>query len=200
MWTTRARPARRASTSLASAVGLLLLGAAPWAGAQGVPIIVYFADGSNVPLTDWTFSYEYDARPKDASPVFGGSSRRESRDLFSGKKSLPTAGTVLEVQYREFDETREVDGETREVHVAQATGLVMTVDGKKRDVKLEAPRDELLVPEGVEKGVEVSALGLDLEGTTLTGTKRSFCIAGYVYNVQCRPEAADRIVKIEFPR
>jgi hypothetical protein len=199
MWTTRGSLARRASTSVAAAAFVLAL--AGTTRGQEAPIIVYFADGSNVPLGAWSFSYDYEARRKDEAPAFGSSSARESRDLFSGKKGFPTAGAVLEIQYREFDEPRQVEGgETRNVKVGVATGFVLTVEGKSREVKLEAPRDELLVPQGVGKDVTVRALGVDLLGTTLTGGKRSFCLAGYVYNVQCHPEAAERVVKIEFPR
>jgi hypothetical protein len=200
MWTTRDSREGRASTSLAAAI-LLLLATAGLARGQEAPIIVYFADGSNAPLNGWSFSYEYEARGKDAPPSFGSTSTRESRDLLSGKKSLATAGAVLEVQYREYEEARQVEGgETRSVKVATATGFVLTVDGKARDVKIEAPHVDLLAPQGVEKGVVVKGLGIDLQGTTLTGARRSFCLAGYVYNVQCHPEAADRVMKVEFPR
>lgn len=198
MWTTPDNLGRRASTRLAAAVLLVAFGGL--ARGQEAPVIVYFADGSNVPLGAWSFSYDYEALQKGAAPAFGSSSVRESRDLFSGKKSLPTAGTVLEIQYREFEEQRQVEGgETRNVKVGVATGFVLTSEGKSRDVKLEPPHEDLLVPEGAAKGVTVRALGIDLQGTTLTGGKRSFCLAGYVYNVQCHPEASERVVKVEFP-
>jgi hypothetical protein len=199
MWTTPDSLGRRASTSLAAAI--LLFALVGEARGQEAPIIVYFADGSNVPLGAWSFSYEYEARSKDAAPAFGSSSVRESRSLFSGKKSLPTEGAVLEIRYREFEEPRDVEGgETRNAKVGAATGFVLTADGKSRDVKVEAPHEDLLVPEGAGKDVTVRALGIDLQGTTLTGGKRSFCLAGYVYNVQCHPEASERVVKVEFPR
>jgi hypothetical protein len=168
--------------------------------ATEAPIIVYFADGANVPLTSWSLSYEYEARPKDAAPAFGQSLRREARDFRSGKKILALTGAVLEIRYREYEEPREVGGETQNVKVAAATAFVLTVDAKKNDLKLEPPDRDLLVTGTAEKGLQIRALGVDVRGTTLTGAKRSFCLAGYVYDVQCHPEPAERVVKIEFPR
>jgi len=164
------------------------------------PIILYFADGSSVPLTAWSLSYEYDARPKDAAPSFGQSLRREARDLRSGKKILALAGGVLEIRYREYEEARDVDGATQNVKVATATALVLTADAKKNDIALVPPDRELLVAGPSEKGLQVRALGVDVRGTTFTGAKRTFCLASYVYDVQCHPEPAERVVKIEFPR
>lgn len=163
------------------------------------PIIVYFADGSNVPLAAWSLSYEYEARPKDSAPSFGPSLRREARDFRSGKKILSPNGGVLEIRYREYEEARDVDGETKNVKVATATGFVLTVGAKKSDLKLEPPDRDLLVAGTMEKGMQVRALGVDLRGTTLTGTKRRFCLAAYVYDVQCHPEPSERVVKVEFP-
>jgi hypothetical protein len=200
MWTTRARLGRRASTSIVAGLALLFAARAPSEEEAEAPIIVYFADGSTVPLTAWSLSYEYEARPKDSAPAFGQTLRREARDLRSGKKVLSLTGGVLEVRYREYEEARDVGGETQTVKVAAATGFVLTAGAKKSDLRLEAPDRDLLVAGTVEKGVQVRALGVDLRGTTLTGAKRSFCLAGYVYDVQCHPEPAERVVKIEFPR
>jgi hypothetical protein len=202
MWTTPARPGRRASISGVAAVAaaLLLVPRARGEDATEAPIIVYFADGSTVPLAAWSLSYEYDARPKGSAPAFGQSSRREVRDFRAGKKILSLAGAVLEVRYREYEEPRDVGGETQTAKVATATGFILTAEGKKRDLGLEAPDRDVLVAGPVEKGVQVRGLGIEVRGTTLTGAKRSFCLAGYVYDVQCHPEPAERVVKIEFPR
>jgi len=190
-----------ARARLASAAAAVMLLAVPWLPGDetgGEPAIVYFADGSNMPLASWSLSYEYDASAPGTARAFGSTSRRESHDLFSGKKALPTAGAVLQVQYREYEQSQEVDGETKSVKVTVATGLTLTQGGKKSELKLEAPSKEFLLPQG-DKGM-ARALGLDLQGSTLTGTKRSFCLVSYSFDVECHPSASDRVVKVEFPK
>ncbi len=151
MWTIRDNLGRRASTSLAAVI--LLFAVVGQARGQEAPIIVYFADGSNVPLSAWSFSYDYEALRKDAAPAFGSSSARESRHIFSGKKSLPTEGAVLEIQYREFEEQRQVEGgETRNVKVGVATGFVLTSEGKSRDVRARSSPRGSADPRGGGEG------------------------------------------------
>jgi hypothetical protein len=162
-------------------------------------VVVTFADGSSLPLTSWSLSYEYQAFRAGAAPALAAPSRRESRDLLVGKKVLATAGGALEIQYREYQ--RMSGGEDPQSEkVAFATGLVFTTAGKKRSLSIEAPHKDLLVPAGVEKGMTVHARALDLTGLTLTGTKRSFCLLAYMPQVECNPPAADRVARIEFQR
>lgn len=160
----------------------------------GAGVVVTFADGSSLPLTSWSLSYEYQAA---GSSTFAAA-RRESRDLLVGKKALPTAGGVLEVQYREYDRMSGGEPPQKETF-AIATGVVFKIGDKKSTFRIEAPHRDLLVPSGVEKGA-VQARALDLTGLTLTGTKRSFCILAYTAQVECNPPRGDRIVRIEFQR
>lgn len=161
----------------------------------GAGVVVTFADGSSLPLTSWSLSYEYQS---GASSTLAAA-RRESRDLLVGKKALPTAGGVLEVQYREYERMGGGEPPQRET-VATATGVVFRIGDKKSTFRIEPPHRDLLVPAGGEKGAGVQARALDLTGLTLTGTKRSFCILAYTAHVECNPPKGDRIVRIEFQR
>jgi hypothetical protein len=178
---------------------LLCMAATPLVSDEppGGIVIVSLADGTNLPLTSWSLSYEYQVSPQAGAARFGEASRREARDLFVGKKSLATAGSTVDIQYREYDRAEDVDGQTQTVRVAVATGLVWTAGGKKNEVRVEAPHKDFLVPQGGEKGV-VQARSLDLRGLTLTGTKRSFCLLSYSAQVECHPPAPERVVKLEF--
>jgi len=158
-------------------------------------VVVTFADGSSLPLTSWSLSYEYQA---GASSTLAAA-RRESRDLLVGKKAHPTAGGVLEVQYREYERMSGGEPPQKETF-AIATGVVFRMGDKKSTFRIEAPHRDLLVPAGGEKGAAVQARALDLTGLTLTGTKRSFCILAYTAQVECNPPRGDRIVRIEFQR
>jgi hypothetical protein len=71
-------------------------------------------------------------------------------------------------------------------------------DGRKA-FKVEAPARELLV-ESLEKGTTLMARTLDVVGETVTGTKKDFCLMSYTAVVECGGTAADRVVKVEFPR
>jgi len=179
------------------ALSALLLAVGPSRSDEGsgAPAIVYFADGSNMPLASWSFAYSYDTGVYGAG-TFGAAPHRESQDLLSGKKVFRVAGAVLQVQYREYEQSQEVEGETKTSKVAVATGLTVTRPTPKGEVRLEPPSKELLLPSA--KGT-VRALGLDLQGSTLTGTRRSFCLMSYSFDVECHPAAADRVVKVEFP-
>jgi hypothetical protein len=160
----------------------------------GAGVLVTFADGSSLPLTSWSLSYEYQS---GASSALVAPARRNSRDLLVGKKALPTAGGVLEVQYREYERMSGGVPPQKET-VAVATGVVFKIGDKKSTFRIEPPHRDLLVPAGGEKGPAVQARALDLTGLTLTGTKRSFCILAYTAQVECNPPRGDRIVRIEF--
>lgn len=164
---------------------------------QAKGVIVTLADGTNLPLTSWSLSYEYQVLPQGGVTGQGAAARRDARDLFVGKKSLVTAGSTIEIRYREYERAEEIDGQSQNVKVAVASGIVVTAGGKKSEVRIEAPHKDLLVPQGADKGV-VQARALDLRGSTLTGTKRSFCLLSYVAQVECHPPAGERVVKMEF--
>ena len=147
------------------------------------PVTVFFADGSSQPLRAWSFSYEYGAWRKGESPARGTVSRRESGELLIGKKVVPTAGLVLELQYTGA--------------IARA---LSTVDkaGKHSALKAEAPAPEALLPQAV-KDMVVQVRGLDLQGETLTGGKRSYCLLSYTALVECAADPDQRVVKVQFP-
>ena len=147
------------------------------------PLTVFFADGTSQPLRAWSLSYEYAAWRKGESPARGAVSRRESRDFLTGKKVVATAGLRLELEYAG----------------ALARGLAtVDKDGKRAALRAEAPAAEALLPQA-GKDVVVQVRGLDLQGETLTGSKRAYCLLSYTALVECAPEPGQRVVKIQFP-
>jgi hypothetical protein len=164
----------------------LVLAVATGASAQQderPPITLFFADGSSQPLRAWSFSYEYSTWRRGDSPARGTTARKESSDLLVGKRVVPTAGGVLQMEYAG----------------AVARGLSVTdAAGKRAAFKNEAPAAEAVAPQLVKEMV-VQVRVLDLHGATLTGGKRSYCLLSYTALVECEAEPAQRIVKIQFP-
>jgi len=147
------------------------------------PLTLFFADGASQPLRSWSLSWEYAAWPRGESPTRGAVTRREATDLLVGKKVLPTAGLLLQVEYA-GDLVR---------------GLRMVgKDGKTSPLKADPPAAELLSSK-LGKDMSVQVRVLDLAGETLTGGKRSYCLLTYTPLVSCVAEAGQRIVKIQFP-
>jgi hypothetical protein len=159
--------------------------------------IVVLADGTSVPLSPWSFSYEYVAYARDSSAALAPFSRRESESLLLGKKAVDTNGRVLEIGYETLQRQRDVDGETKTVDVKVARELRLTgAGGKKAVFKVEPPDKAALVPGG--KDQIVAPRSLDLSGQTLTGTRTSYCLASYTSLVECGGEAAHQVVRVEF--
>src|SRR5438128_970435 len=61
------------------------------------PIVVHLADGSSVPLRQWSLSYEYFAWPQGRSQAEGSAARTASPDLWVGKKTVPLRGSTLAI-------------------------------------------------------------------------------------------------------
>jgi hypothetical protein len=168
------------------------------AGEGGETILVHFADGSSLPLRSWSLSYEYSAWQRGESPALATTARKEAKELWAGKRALPVAGLILEIQYSQLERGQEVEGEIRPVVVAVAKSLTMVAaDGKRTVLKPDPPHRDLMAP-GPESTL-VQARSLDLRGETLTGTKRDLCLLSYSAFVQCSSEADQRVVKIQFP-
>ncbi len=154
-------------------------------------VMVHLGDGSQVLLRSWSFSYEYSSRRRGESMEQGATSLHPSRDLWSGKRVVPTTGLTLEIQYAE-ERTSPLE-EPR----ARVRGLVLLgADGKKTTLKPEAPPTDFLLPGAA--AVTVSARSLDLLGETLGGTRREFCLLSYSVLVECGNEPSQRVVKVEF--
>jgi hypothetical protein len=167
---------------------------------QGGVAVLHLADGSELPLTSWALSYEYQAWKEGTSQAFSQTAKRSVRELWSGKKVLPVAGAVLEIQYKLYDRQIDVDGQPTKAQGATVTGFVLSAGGKKNELKSEPPNKDLLLPAGASKGLVVQARALDLHGETLTGTKRDYCLVSYTPQVECSAAAAERVVRIEFPK
>jgi hypothetical protein len=178
------------------ALALLLPGVA---GAQpGGSAIVTLADGTTVPLSPWTFSYEYVAYPRGSSPALAPFSRREVPTLWAGKRAIDTAGGALEIGYEALEREREVDGETKKVKVLVARELrLLAADGKRSVFKVEPPGREALLAGGA-KDLVVVPRSLDLQGQTLTGTRSSYCLASYTSLVECGGDTAHQVTRVEF--
>jgi hypothetical protein len=190
-------PTRAVLCCLALAAILTTPVAAQEAGAVAV---LHLADGSELPLTSWSLSYEYQAWKEGGAQAFSQPVRRESRELWSGKKVFGLTGVVLDIQYRIYEKQVEVDGQPTRGQGAAVIGLVLTAAGKKTEVKPEAPHKDFLVPAGSSKGMVIQARALDLRGETLTGTRRDYCLLSYTPQVECSAAAGERVVRIEFPR
>ncbi len=163
-------------------------------------IIVTVDDGTTVPLRNWTLSYEYGVAKQGVSPLFAPTSRKETAELYVGKKALPTAGQTLTVNYAEETRTVDTDSGTRTEKVKVAREITLAgADGKKTTLKVEPPARDLLVT-SLEKGTTLAARTLDLKGETITGTKKEFCVLSYTSVVECGGTPADRVVKIQFER
>jgi hypothetical protein len=162
------------------------------------PALVYLADGTSFPLRSWIFSYEFVTWRQGTSPAFADSRRTDKNEVWLGKKTFAVAGTTLSIQYDLVDRERDVDGQTRKVKMPLARTLTLTTrDGKKTELKPEAPQRELLLPGG-DKNLLLQPRSMDFKGESLTGTKREICLLSFTALVECQIEAGQQVVKIEF--
>lgn len=202
MSTTPVRHASRACTSTVFAALAVLAGTTLCAAQESVerpPIVVHFADGSSVPLRQWTLSYEYFSWPQGGSQVEGTAGRRSSADLWVGKKTVPLRGSTLEIEYEPVERERDVDGETRTVKVPSPHALKLVEGAKTTSLKPDPPHRELMAP-SVDKKMMVVARSLDLRGESLTGTKMDVCLLSYTSLVECGETPEHQVTQIEFPR
>jgi hypothetical protein len=189
----------------AAFAAILLAGAASTAGAADAPatrgtIVVTTEDGSTVPLHNWSLSYEYGLAKAGTSPLFAPTARKAAWELYAGKKAVPLTGQVLTITYLESMRSTESDTGVTTVRIKTPKELTLTgADGRKTTFKIEPPVRDLLV-ETLEKGTTLMARTLDVAGETVTGTKKDFCLLSYTAVVECGGTAADRVVKIEFPK
>lgn len=188
-----------AIAALPVAVLTVLPGVEAQPGGQAAPIMVFLADGTSLPMRKWSFSYEYAAWRTADGPALGSTDRKESHELWSGKRTMPTAGLTLEIQYEHVPKEQEVNGVTKTVKVPVARGFVLVENrGKRTTLKPDPPHTELLLSESGGRVVQPRAL--DLSGETLTGTRREFCLLSYSAFVECAAEPSQQILRIEFPR
>jgi hypothetical protein len=171
---------------------LTLIVPAPAAALDTPPIQVHLADGTSLLLVSWTFSYEYETRPRGETATLGSTARRDAKDVWAGKKAIPLGSQELEVQY--VDQLREVDGKPAKVPIARSFVLV-SGDGKRHSLKAEAPHQDLLVPDA--GGQLVQARAMDLRGQTIGGTQREFCLFSYSALVECPAAADQRVLKMK---
>jgi len=184
------------------AAALLLVASAGVVAAQEPveppPIVVRLADGTSVPLRQWSFSYEYFTWPQGASQAQGTVARRSGVDLWVGRKTYPLSGATLQIEYEPVERERDVNGETKMVKVPTARRLKLVADGKATELKPESPTREALAP-ALDKKLMLSARSLDLRGESLTGTKMDFCVLSYTVLVECGENPEHQVVQIEFP-
>jgi hypothetical protein len=184
---------------------LLLAFVLPAPGVTAAPpgsgvLVVHLADGTSIPLSSWTLSYEFQAWKSGTPPGFTQPERRNVTEIWIGKKTYPLSATSLEIEYRVYERQVEVNGETHKAPGAVVTKLVVMEDGKRKELKPDPPDKELLLPDGAHKGMLLQPRSLDVRGETLTGTRRDFCAMSYSPLVECNAAASARIVKLELQR
>ena len=180
---------------LAAAVLALALAAQADAAAARTAL-VHFADGSTLPLRNWTLSYEYLAWNKGESPARGQSARREAVDLWIGRRALPLAGAVLTIGYAEVRRETLVDGRPQPVLSSAAREVTVAAGGDSIKVKVEPP-DRLFLAGGAPKSANLIPRSVDLRGEGITGTRREVCLLSYSTLVDCGSSPADQVVKVE---
>jgi hypothetical protein len=180
------------AAAFAAALALQALADAPAARTA----IVHFADGSSVPLRNWTLSYEYLTWNKGESPARGQSARREGMDLWIGRRALPLAGAVLTIAYGETRRETLVDGRPQPILSSTAREVTVAAGGDSVKVKVEPP-DRLFLAGGAPKSVNLIARSVDLRGEGITGTRREVCLLSYSTLVDCGSSPADQVVKVE---
>ena len=155
---------------------------------------VHFADGSQVSLGGWLFSYEFLSGKAGAIP--SSSLRRDTPELRLGTKSFPTKGTKMEIEYQTVERERDGDnGEVVKEKVPRAVGIVVTHGGKTTKVRPQAPDRKFLI--GDEKSLNVLPRTLELRGETLTGTKREVCLVTFSELADCGAGDENRVVKVD---
>jgi hypothetical protein len=181
---------------------LALAATGPGAAQEGgrLPVVVTLADGTTFPLRSWTLSYEVGSWRQGSSPAFARFNRVESPDIILGKKSYPTSGARIEIQYAEEEREQEVDGETKKVKIPVARSLTfVTPDKKKATLKPEPPQRDLLLPNS-DRELFYQPRSLDLKGETFTGTRRELCLLSFTALVECNGSSGQQVVSLEFPK
>lgn len=160
--------------------------------------LVTFADGSTLPLRNWTLSYDYVSWERGLSPTSGVPAGKESSHLWLGKRAVPLEGAVLAVEHGEVRRETLVGGRPQPVLSSAARGVTVTTsDGKTVKAKVEPPHRDLLAPDA-GKSTMVMARSLDLRGEGITGTRREVCVLSFSSLVDCGGSPADQVVKVQF--
>jgi len=85
------------------------------------------------------------------------------------------------------------------VRVPLAKQLALSgADGKIGRIRLEPPEREFVLP-SAPKGTMLLIRSVDLVGETMTGTKRTLCLASFTSLVECALEPSQQVMKVEFP-
>lgn len=160
--------------------------------------LVHFADGSTLPLRNWSLSYEFVTWEKGRTPASGQSGRRDGVDLWLGRRALPLAGAVLQIAYAEVRRETLVDGRPQPIVSSTAREVTLAAGGQQvAKAKVEAP-DRLFLAGGAPKSTNLIARSVDLRGEGITGTRREVCLLSYSTLVDCGGSPADQVVKVEF--
>lgn len=152
-------------------------------GGSGM-VTVHLADGSTLPLRNWSLTYSFVAWAKGTPRALARTTERKASELWVGKKTYPVAGRTLVLE-------RDKAG-TRVEKLA-----LVGADGKREQWDAEAPHQDLLLPDRDKKTL-MMAESLDLHGETLTGTRYSFCLMSYSSLIECGTDPAHRVLRLEF--
>lgn len=143
---------------------------------------LHLADGTTVALIDWKLTYEF-VSWKSKEPISSAKpTTREFGGLLLGKKTYPLRGETLALTHIEGGEVIRVG----------------TMSLKKEGaLKIEQPARDVLAPE-LDKNYIYQPRSLDINGKTLSGIQRSFCVTSFSAMVECGGTKTTRVVKIDF--
>jgi hypothetical protein len=160
-------------------------------------VLVTLADGTSLPLSAWSLSYEYLAWKQGTPQSSSSPMRKEGAALWVGRKVIPAAGASLTLKYSERSAESAMGG-TRTVKMVKELEM-RTPDGKANRLKVEAPHRDLLLP-GADGSWLVMPRSLDLKGQTPAGAPKEYCLVSYSTLVECASTPDHQEVKLEFPR
>ena len=178
---------RRRTIALVLVAGLAAGGLVAQEGESGL-VTVHLADGSSVVLSGWSLSYEYLSWTKGTPQHLAQSQVRTARELWVDKDREAVLGSALELVYEQPKGSRAPN--VKEMRLAAG-------GGKPSKLKPKPPHRDLLVPDG-PKDLIVLPRSLDLSGSTLTGTQRTFCLVTYSSLVECATTPETQVLRVEF--
>jgi hypothetical protein len=180
-------------------VPVLTLLAAPTL-AQELPVTVQLRDGTRVPLQDWNLSYHYAAWNKDSSVALATMKSQDSKQLYVDKKAFDLSGATVQFEFSKVNRSRHIDGETKIVEVEQPGRFSLTeADGKRRKFdRPKVPHRDRVAPE-LDGDHRYQARGLYVTGSTLTGTRRTYCVFAYTPLVECSDNPELQVTQLDFP-
>jgi len=150
--------------------------------------IVALADGTTVHLRDFRFIVEFASSAKGDPPTAATIERIPTKELWSGKKALPLAGSRLELHRTTIERPGETDADGRPVLISRLKDAALVEpNGRRTVVRLGPPDGSWLLK---DRSRFAQARAIDIEGESLLGGRASYCLVSFTPLVECpgRPE------------